>query len=229
MILGASSSNEKDLVRTISSKVTFKDTEEQERLLAGLKWIGIFSSETIIPRGQSPSFFFLSFFQSLEAQDGWFCYKWFHAPLLCSRNNLLRPLTSQRVSTNAGGIGNPLDTLCATLEKKMQFEEGERDLVMLQVSSSAYRTMSHFVSQGMIKSRLRCGDSPPYDIAPLDRFSLFIMSKSNNTDIKNSTSSRLSIKMARKRQKHPRCANTALQWDQMGIQLWQNSWVYHVE
>lgn len=28
--------------------------------------------------------------------------------------------------------GNPLDTLCATLEKKMQFEEGERDLVMLQ-------------------------------------------------------------------------------------------------
>ncbi|KAF4981115.1 hypothetical protein FZEAL_3022 [Fusarium zealandicum] len=28
--------------------------------------------------------------------------------------------------------GNPLDTLCASLEKKMQFEEGERDLVMLQ-------------------------------------------------------------------------------------------------
>ncbi|OTA78243.1 hypothetical protein M434DRAFT_402268 [Hypoxylon sp. CO27-5] len=28
--------------------------------------------------------------------------------------------------------GNPLDTLCATLEKKMQYEEGERDLVMLQ-------------------------------------------------------------------------------------------------
>jgi saccharopine dehydrogenase (NADP+, L-glutamate forming) len=28
--------------------------------------------------------------------------------------------------------GNPLDTLCAVLEKKMQFEEGERDLVMLQ-------------------------------------------------------------------------------------------------
>lgn len=27
---------------------------------------------------------------------------------------------------------NPLDTLCATLEKKMQFEEGERDFVMLQ-------------------------------------------------------------------------------------------------
>lgn len=28
--------------------------------------------------------------------------------------------------------GNPLDTLCATLEKKMQFEEGERDMVLLQ-------------------------------------------------------------------------------------------------
>ena len=28
--------------------------------------------------------------------------------------------------------GNPLDTLCATLEKKMEFAEGERDFVMLQ-------------------------------------------------------------------------------------------------
>ncbi|KAB5563199.1 putative saccharopine reductase [Coniochaeta sp. 2T2.1] len=28
--------------------------------------------------------------------------------------------------------GNPLDTLCATLEKKMEYEEGERDFVMLQ-------------------------------------------------------------------------------------------------
>jgi saccharopine dehydrogenase (NADP+, L-glutamate forming) len=28
--------------------------------------------------------------------------------------------------------GNPLDTLCATLERKMQYGEGERDLVMLQ-------------------------------------------------------------------------------------------------
>ncbi|KAF7551308.1 hypothetical protein G7Z17_g5097 [Cylindrodendrum hubeiense] len=28
--------------------------------------------------------------------------------------------------------GNPLDNLCATLEEKMQFEEGERDFVMLQ-------------------------------------------------------------------------------------------------
>lgn len=28
--------------------------------------------------------------------------------------------------------GNPLDTLCAILEKKMQLAEGERDFVMLQ-------------------------------------------------------------------------------------------------
>lgn len=28
--------------------------------------------------------------------------------------------------------GNPLDTLCATLEEKMQYEPGERDMVMLQ-------------------------------------------------------------------------------------------------
>ncbi|KKY14995.1 putative saccharopine dehydrogenase [Phaeomoniella chlamydospora] len=28
--------------------------------------------------------------------------------------------------------GNPLDTLCASLEEKMQYEEGERDLVILQ-------------------------------------------------------------------------------------------------
>jgi saccharopine dehydrogenase (NADP+, L-glutamate forming) len=28
--------------------------------------------------------------------------------------------------------GNPLDTLCATLEEKMQYEEGERDMCILQ-------------------------------------------------------------------------------------------------
>ena len=28
--------------------------------------------------------------------------------------------------------GNPLDTLCATLEAKMQYEPNERDMVMLQ-------------------------------------------------------------------------------------------------
>lgn len=68
-ILGASSSTEKDLVWAISSKAAFKDTEEKERLLAGLKWIGIFSSETIIPRGQSPYILF-RIFLPLEIQDG---------------------------------------------------------------------------------------------------------------------------------------------------------------
>ncbi|KAI2633153.1 saccharopine dehydrogenase [Hypomontagnella submonticulosa] len=77
-IISAPSSDEKDLIATISAKTTFKDEEEKARILSGLRWLGIFSSEKTIPRG------------------------------------------------------NPLDTLCATLEKKMQFGEGERDLVMLQ-------------------------------------------------------------------------------------------------
>merc|ERR1711939_1214400 len=77
-ILSATSSSEQDLKWAIASKTTFKDTEEKNRLMAGLSWVGIFSDEKIIPHG------------------------------------------------------NPLDTLCATLEKKMQFEEGERDFVMLQ-------------------------------------------------------------------------------------------------
>jgi saccharopine dehydrogenase (NADP+, L-glutamate forming) len=77
-ILSASSSSEEDLIWAISSRTTFKNTEQKEQLLAGLKWLGLFSSEEITPRD------------------------------------------------------NPLDTLCATLEKKMQFGEGERDLVLLQ-------------------------------------------------------------------------------------------------
>lgn len=55
-----------------------KDTDEKNRIIDGLRWIGMFSDEDII------------------------------------------------------SCGNPLDTLCATLEKKMQYEEGERDFVMLQ-------------------------------------------------------------------------------------------------
>ncbi|KAH8809295.1 saccharopine dehydrogenase [Xylogone sp. PMI_703] len=77
-ILGASSSNEDDLVWAISSKTTFKNTDEKNRLVAGLKWVGIFSESKITPKG------------------------------------------------------NPLDTLCATLEEKMAYEEGERDFVFLQ-------------------------------------------------------------------------------------------------
>jgi saccharopine dehydrogenase (NADP+, L-glutamate forming) len=77
-ILGANTSSEQDLKWAIASSTQFASTEEKERILAGLRWIGIFSDEKIDPRG------------------------------------------------------NPLDTLCASLEKKMQYEEGERDLVMLQ-------------------------------------------------------------------------------------------------
>ncbi|RYP33477.1 hypothetical protein DL767_004755 [Monosporascus sp. MG133] len=77
-ILAAPSSDEKDLIGALSAKTTFKDNEQREHILAGLRWLGLFSSEKIIPRG------------------------------------------------------NPLDTLCATLEKKMQYGEGERDLVILQ-------------------------------------------------------------------------------------------------
>ncbi|RVX71923.1 Saccharopine dehydrogenase [NADP(+), L-glutamate-forming] [Exophiala mesophila] len=77
-ILGATSSSETDLLWAVSSKTTFKDTDQKNQLVAGLKWIGIFSDDKITPRG------------------------------------------------------NPLDTLCATLEEKMAYEEGERDLVFLQ-------------------------------------------------------------------------------------------------
>lgn len=50
-ILGAQSDSEKDLISAISSRATFKDTEQKEHLLAGIRWIGIFSDEKITPRG----------------------------------------------------------------------------------------------------------------------------------------------------------------------------------
>ena len=77
-IVGATSSKDEDIIWAISSRTKFASTEEKDRIISGLRWIGIISDEEIIPRG------------------------------------------------------NPLDTLCATLEKKMQYEEGERDMVMLQ-------------------------------------------------------------------------------------------------
>ncbi|KAI0013799.1 Apo Saccharopine reductase [Xylariaceae sp. FL0662B] len=77
-ILTASGDGEQALISAISSKASLKDNEQTEQILEGLRWIGLFSSEKIIPKG------------------------------------------------------NPLDTLCATLEEKMQYGEGERDLVMLQ-------------------------------------------------------------------------------------------------
>lgn len=77
-VIGAPSSSEADLKKTILAKATFDSPEEQNRILSGLAWIGLFSDEQITPRG------------------------------------------------------NPLDTLCATLERKMQYEGEERDMVMLQ-------------------------------------------------------------------------------------------------
>ncbi|KAI5789052.1 saccharopine reductase [Geopyxis carbonaria] len=76
--LGSTSEKEEDLVWAISSKTKFADTAEKERIIAGLKWLGLFSDAPTTPRE------------------------------------------------------NPLDTLCATLEEKMQYAEGERDMVMLQ-------------------------------------------------------------------------------------------------
>ncbi|KXT15751.1 hypothetical protein AC579_1514 [Pseudocercospora musae] len=77
-IVGSSSASEKDLVWAVNSKTKFKDNDEKDRVIAGLRWYGLFSDDKIDPRA------------------------------------------------------TPLDTLCATLEKKQQYEKGERDFVMLQ-------------------------------------------------------------------------------------------------
>lgn len=77
-ILGATSSSTADLQAAIEAKTAFASADDRTRIFGGLKWIGLFSDEQTIPRG------------------------------------------------------NPLDTLCATLERKMQYGPGERDLVMLQ-------------------------------------------------------------------------------------------------
>ncbi|KAK2762061.1 Saccharopine dehydrogenase [NADP(+), L-glutamate-forming] [Arachnomyces sp. PD_36] len=49
-ILGAKTSSYEDLTWAISSKATFTSTEEKNRILAGLAWIGIFSDAPITPR-----------------------------------------------------------------------------------------------------------------------------------------------------------------------------------
>ncbi|KAF2012614.1 Saccharopine dehydrogenase [Aaosphaeria arxii CBS 175.79] len=77
-IVGAESDKASDIEWAISSRHKFKDNDDKQRILDGFRWLGLFSDEEIIPRG------------------------------------------------------NPLDTLCATLEKKMQYEPHERDMVMLQ-------------------------------------------------------------------------------------------------
>ena len=78
-IIGSSSGSESDLRLAIESKTKFNDDSEKDHILAGLRWIGLFSDkETTQPKG------------------------------------------------------TPLDTLCATLEQKMQYDEGQRDMVLLQ-------------------------------------------------------------------------------------------------
>ncbi|CAK1360447.1 unnamed protein product [Cercospora beticola] len=77
-IVGSSSHDVKDLEWAVSSKTQFSSNEAKDRILAGLRWYGLFSDDKIEPRG------------------------------------------------------TPLDVLCATLEKKQQYEQGERDFVMLQ-------------------------------------------------------------------------------------------------
>ena len=47
LILNCSS----DLEQTISSKTNFASAEEKSRILADLRWIGLFSDEKITPRG----------------------------------------------------------------------------------------------------------------------------------------------------------------------------------
>ena len=67
------------LVARIKEICEFPSVSESERIISGLRWIGLFSSEPVKPRA-----------------------------------------------------GNLLDTLCAQLERLMKYEQGERDLVMLQ-------------------------------------------------------------------------------------------------
>ncbi|KAJ7590764.1 saccharopine dehydrogenase [Mycena floridula] len=77
--IGANDASESTLVEYIKGICKFSDASESARIISGFRWIGLFSSEKVQPRG-----------------------------------------------------GNLLDTLCAQLEKVMKYEQGERDLVMLQ-------------------------------------------------------------------------------------------------
>ncbi|GAA95623.1 uncharacterized protein L969DRAFT_22176 [Mixia osmundae IAM 14324] len=76
--IGASGSTDAALAEKIVQLAQFPNKAEEERILGGLRWLGLLSSDTVIPRE------------------------------------------------------NLLDTLCATLEQKMQYEQGERDMVCLQ-------------------------------------------------------------------------------------------------
>lgn len=50
-IVGASSSSETALTGAVTSKAKFNDTESKDRIMAGLRWMGLFSDEPIDPRG----------------------------------------------------------------------------------------------------------------------------------------------------------------------------------
>ena len=50
-ILKAWSGKEPDLIWAISSKTKFMNSTEKDRILADLRWIGLFSKEPITPRG----------------------------------------------------------------------------------------------------------------------------------------------------------------------------------
>lgn len=50
-IMGATSASEKDLLWAIESKTAFKDNDEKERVVAGLRWLNLFSSKPVTPRG----------------------------------------------------------------------------------------------------------------------------------------------------------------------------------
>ena len=69
----------RSLIAKVSELAKFPSSEEEQRIISGLRWVGLFDSKAPV-----------------EAR------------------------------------GNLLDTLCATLEKKMAYEKGEKDMVMLQ-------------------------------------------------------------------------------------------------
>ncbi|KAF8435459.1 Saccharopine dehydrogenase-domain-containing protein [Boletus edulis BED1] len=77
--IGANDASESSLVSHIKSVCKFPNENESARIISGLRWIGLFSTAKVVPRGK-----------------------------------------------------NLLDTLCAQLEGLMKYEQGERDLVMLQ-------------------------------------------------------------------------------------------------
>ena len=50
-VVHASSTSEQDLESTISSKTKFRDDEEKNRILKGLRDLGLFSDQSVTPRG----------------------------------------------------------------------------------------------------------------------------------------------------------------------------------